>query len=328
MGRPFIELRARLLPHLEGLDDVLFLDVVEVSEIDTALEAFADLRDVVLLPPQTLDGEVVGHHGAAPDEARLGVPADQAAADDTAGDVADLAGAEDRADLGGAELHFLVLRLQHALQGRLDLLDRLVDDRVEADLDALAVGLGLGPAVGPDVEAEDDRVGGHRQVHVGLGDGADAAVHDAQVHLLADVQLEQRVLQGLDRARAVTLDDEVELLDLTGLDDLLPVLDRDALAGAGHGRVPLAGRAALGDLPGHAVLLDHQEGVAGAGDRGQAEHLHRTGRARLGDRLAVLVHHGAHPAVGVADDHGVADPQRAALHQDGGHGAAAAVEAG
>ena len=48
--------------------------------------------------------------------------------------------AEDLADLGGAELRLFVLRLEHALERRLDLVDRLVDDRVVADVDALAVG--------------------------------------------------------------------------------------------------------------------------------------------------------------------------------------------
>ena len=36
--------------------------------------------------------------------------------------------------------------------------------------------------------------------------------------------------------------------------------------------VALAGRPALGDLPGHAVLVDDEEVVAGAGDRGETEH--------------------------------------------------------
>ena len=74
-----------------------------------------------------------------------------------------LRGPEDLADLGGAELDLLVLRLEHALERRLDLVDGLVDDRVVADVDALAVGqLGDLP-VGPDVEADDDRVRRHRR---------------------------------------------------------------------------------------------------------------------------------------------------------------------
>src|SRR4051795_6907241 len=90
---------ARLLAHLEGLDDVLDLDVVERSEADTALVALADLGDVVLEPAQRLDGEVVGDDGAVSDQPGLGVPVDRAAAHDRTGDVADPRHAEDLADL-------------------------------------------------------------------------------------------------------------------------------------------------------------------------------------------------------------------------------------
>src|SRR5699024_8648588 len=72
----------RLLAHLEGLDDVALGDVVEGPEADAALETFADLGDVVLLPPQRLDGEVVPHDDAVPQQPGLGVPADRPGPDD------------------------------------------------------------------------------------------------------------------------------------------------------------------------------------------------------------------------------------------------------
>src|SRR3712207_9060602 len=75
----------------------------------------------------------------------------------------------------------LVLRLEHALEGRLDLLDRLVDDRVVPDVHALAVGELGGLTLGSDVEAQDDDVVGQRQVDVALGDATDAAVDDPQI---------------------------------------------------------------------------------------------------------------------------------------------------
>src|SRR6059058_3056519 len=59
---------ARLLADLEGLDDVLDLDVVERPQADTALVAVADLGDVVLEAPQRLHGEVVGDDGAVTDQ--------------------------------------------------------------------------------------------------------------------------------------------------------------------------------------------------------------------------------------------------------------------
>src|SRR3954468_22688815 len=131
---------ARLLLHLEGLDDVVDRDVVVVAERDTALETFTHLGRVVLEPPQPRDGEVVGDDDAVTHQPRLGVAHDGAAAHDTAGDVAELARPEDLADLGGAELCLLELRLEHAAQARFDILDRGVDDRVVADVDLLAFG--------------------------------------------------------------------------------------------------------------------------------------------------------------------------------------------
>src|SRR6478609_6481316 len=138
------------LPHLERLDDVALLDVLEVAQDQTALEALADLGGVVLLALQRGQVEVVGHDRAA---------ADHAAGDHATGDVADLGRAEDRADLRLPQGRLLELRLEHALEGRLDLVDRLVDDRVVPDLDTLAVRQLRRLALRADVEADDDRVG-------------------------------------------------------------------------------------------------------------------------------------------------------------------------
>src|SRR5215470_1142763 len=88
----------------------------------------------------------------------------------------------------------------------------------------------------------------------------------------------------------------------------------------------LARLPALGDLPGHPVVGDDEEVVARVGHGGQAEHLDRTGRQGLGDGLVVLVQHGPDPAERLAAHDRVTDVQRAALHQNGGHRAAALVQ--
>src|SRR5690606_3870064 len=103
---------AGLLPHLERLDDVSDPDVV-VADADTALEALADLGRVVLEPAQGRHREVVGDDDTVADEPRLAVAHDRARADQATGDVADPRHPEDLADLGGAELDLLELRLQH-----------------------------------------------------------------------------------------------------------------------------------------------------------------------------------------------------------------------
>ncbi len=128
------------------------------TEVDAALEALADLGDVVLEASQTGDLEAFDDDDTVARDARLGATLDLAALDHRSGDVAELGRAEDLADLGGARLALLVLRLEHALEGELDLLDRLVDDRVVADLDAFLLGVLRVLAFGANVEADDDGV--------------------------------------------------------------------------------------------------------------------------------------------------------------------------
>src|SRR3984957_16412928 len=149
---------AWLLPHFEGLDHVTDLDV-SIADADTALKAFADFGRVILEPAQRVDAEVVLHHDTVPDQPGPAVPDDSAGANDRTGHVADLWHPEDLAHLGGTELHLFELGLEHALERGFDLVDRLVDDRVVPDVDALALRQLARPAGRPDVEADDHRIG-------------------------------------------------------------------------------------------------------------------------------------------------------------------------
>src|SRR3954449_5087641 len=315
---------ARLLADLERLDDVLDLDVVERPQADTALVALADLGDVVLEAAQGLDGEVVGDDDPVADQPGLRVPVDGPAADDRAGDVADARHPEDLADLRRAERDLLVLRLEHALEGRLDLLDRLVDDRVVPDVDALAVGQLRRLTLGPDVEAQDDDVVGQRQVDVALGDRADATVDDPQRDVVAHLDLHQRLFERLHGARVVALDDQVELAVL--LERRVEVLEADPLAHLRVLRVADAGLPAVGDLPGDTVLLDDEERVTGPRHGGEADDLHRPRGQGLLELVAVLVEQRPDAPVGVAGHDRVALAQRAALDQHCGDGATALVQ--
>src|SRR3954467_12305432 len=315
---------ARDLAHLEGLDHVVDLDVVERPEADTALVALADLGRVVLEPAEGPPRQVVGDHGTVTHEPRLRVADDRAAANQRTGDVADLRHPEDLADLRRAELDLLVHRLEHALEGGLDLVDGLVEDRVVPDVHPLAVGQLGGLALGPDVEAQDDDVVGQRQVDVALGDATDAAVDDPQRDVVAHLDLHQRLFERLDGARVVALDDQVELTGL--LERGVEVLQADPLPHGRVLRVADAGLATVGDLPGDAVLLDHQEGVTGTRHGGQADDLDRARRQGFLELVAVLVEQRPDATVGVAGHDGVALAQRAALDEHRGDGAAALVQ--
>src|SRR5690606_21091361 len=69
----YTDLRARLLPLLVGLDDVVHLDVVVLAQGQTTFEALADRDGVILEPAQRRDLQVFRDHHVVPQQARLGV---------------------------------------------------------------------------------------------------------------------------------------------------------------------------------------------------------------------------------------------------------------
>ena len=105
------------------------------GEADAALVVRLDLADVVAEAAQRLDPVGGDDLAAAPD---AGAAADDpAVGDERAGDDRALADAEDLADLGAALDDLDDLRLEQALEGRLDVVGQLVDDVVQPDVDAL-----------------------------------------------------------------------------------------------------------------------------------------------------------------------------------------------
>ena len=207
---------------------------------------------------------------------------DLALGDERAGDRADPRGFEQLAHLGLAERGLDLGGLEHALHRRAQLLDRAVDDRVGADLDALAVGDLAGVADGPHVEGEDHALGGGREHHVGLVDAADAAVDDVDLDLLLG-ELGDLVLDRLERPRDVGLDDQAELLDGALLGELEDVLEGDLAPGAARERLGLQAVGALArELAGAALVLDDAHVLARLGHAVEAEHLDRlAGRRAL-----------------------------------------------
>lgn len=122
-----------------GFDGVAFLDVVASLEGDTALEVGGDFLDVVF---ETLEGgDVAGEdHHAVADEAGFVGTGDFTVDDIGTGDVADLGDVEDLAHFDHRGDFFLDDGLEHAFHGFLDFLDGVVDDGVEADVDAFLLG--------------------------------------------------------------------------------------------------------------------------------------------------------------------------------------------
>src|SRR6266508_2372155 len=314
---------SRDLDHLECFDLVAFLDILEVLQADAALVAGRDRAGVLLDAAQRADPPLVDDHAVA-DQPGPRAPGDLAGGDVRAGDHPDPRHAAELPDRGGAELALLVLGGQQALQRLLDVLDHLVDDRVQADVHALAGGQVAGGRGRPDREADDDRAGRGGEGDVVLGDGAGGLVQDAQPHL-GHVQLAKRVVDGLDRAHHVGLDHQWQLLELALADPGEQVLQARRAA-AGDRRLALARLPGLGDRAGDPLVGDGPDLVAGARWRRQADDLDRLRGDGGGDLLAVLVEHRPDPPVGGAGDHRVADLQGAAADQDGGDRAAALVQ--
>ena len=244
---------------------------------------------------------------------------DGAVGDHAARDRSNLRGAEDLADLRGAHCLLLVDRLEHASQGGLDLIDGVVDDRVVPNVNVLLVSHTLGMGGRANVEAHDDGVGSGSQRDIGLGNGTDAAVNNAQVNLVAHIDLGQGILERLNRTSTVTLENEQQLLGLALLQLLKQLVKglatrRPGLLGSTH-----AGLTLFSNLARLAVVVDNQEVVASAGYGGQPKNLHRGSRSSLVDALTLIIDHGAHTSIGGPGNDGIANMQGATLDQGGGH---------
>ena len=229
----------------------------------------------------------------------------------------------DLTDLDLAADDFFVFRRKQAGHGRLDVVQRVVNDLIGADVDLLGVRRPARVGVGAHVERDDQRVGRSRQHDVGLADRADAGMHDADAHFLVLVQREQRSRQRLDGALHVGLDDDVQVLDMALLNLMEQIVEGDLL-GLHQLRALLLD--ALLRNGADELLVQCRQLVAGLRHVGKSEHLDRHGRRRFLDVLAAVVDHRADLAVGRARDDGIADAECAVLHQHRRHRAAPFVE--
>ena len=99
-----------------------------------------------------------------------------------------------------------------------------------------ALGRGARLRVGADVEADDRRLRGGGEAHVGFGDAADAGMHDLRRHLVG-AELVERLHDRLDRALHVALDDDREELLALHLQAVHHLLERAARAGGARRRL-------------------------------------------------------------------------------------------
>ena len=132
----------------------------------------------------------------------------------------------------------------------------------------------------------------------------------------------------LDGARDVALEHEVEVLDAALLQGGEEGLQRDAALDALRELLGAeALRAKLREMTGLALVLDDAADLSGGRRVVEAEDLDRVARTGVLELLAPIVVERAHLAPGVAGDHRVAHPQRAAVDEHRRDRAAADVEA-
>ena len=178
---------------------------------------------------------------------------------------------------------FALLGRQHAAHGRLDLIHRVIDDVVVAQVHTALLSASLrAPAVGTRVEADNHGLRSDRQVDVGLADAADRRVHDLHTHFVG-AELEQRGGQGFLRTLHIGLDDERQGLGFALAQVLEHVLELGGLL-LGQLDIAVLASAEGGDFTGAAFVAQHHELVAGTRHIRQTLDLDRNRRTGLGRR--------------------------------------------
>ncbi len=148
-------------------------------------------------------------------------------------------------------------------------------------------------------------------------------------HVDADLlvgQRHQRLLQSFHRTLHVGLDHQVQRQLAFALAELRHDVFHAAARRGHQARLAALGFALLRHVLGQALVVDHNEVVAGIRHAGQTQHLHRDRRTRLGRLPAGLVEQRTHAAVLHAAHQVVAALQAALLHQHRRHRAAALVQ--
>src|SRR5438094_4284441 len=197
---------ARHLLRTVALDHVADLDVIEVLDADSALEALAYFAHVFLESPKrryraVIDLDSIADHANAP------LTVDDATAYGAPSDGADARDLEHLAYLGFAENDLTLLGPQESLERRPHVVHRLVNDAIEANVDTLALGSRSRVVVRSNVEAENDRTRSLREQNIAFGDRANATMDDIDVDL-AGRELHERVGERFGRSALVGLEQD------------------------------------------------------------------------------------------------------------------------
>src|SRR6266496_3647106 len=150
----FLKFRRRHSLDYIGFDLVADLDVVEVLKTDTAFEAFAYFGCVILESAQRSDVAFPGDDAIA-NQTRARLAADNAVDDHGAGHRTNLGHFEDFAYFRLAENLFLLYLLEHSNHRGFNFFLDLINDRMQANVDAFLFSQITRPRFRANVEADD-----------------------------------------------------------------------------------------------------------------------------------------------------------------------------
>src|SRR5713101_296781 len=310
--------------HLEVLDHVIGLDVVEVLESDAAFVTGLDFARVVLEALERTDF-AVPYDPPVAHQARPRTALNLAVRDHRAADRGPLHH-EGLTHLRSPKRLLAIGRCKQPLHRFADIVYRLVDNRVEANLDAFLFRELRGLLFGPHIKAEDNRLGGRGQRDVGFRNRADGSMNQVELDFVGRKPL-QRIGERLDRAVHVALDNDAQLLHLTRRHLLAQVFERDA-AGLLQYTLALLRTPELGDLTRLRLFGHPDKRRTGLRYRREPENLDRRRRSGLGQTLPEMVQHRAYASERGAAHKRIALMECAFLDQHRRHGTAAAIQLG
>src|SRR5713226_19714 len=315
--------RSAHLGNTEAFQDIADLYVVEIGDARAAFKTGADFAGVILESLQRAELRCVNHRPIA-QHADLCIALQDAIHDVATRDRPCALNAERVAHFGAAKIRFRNHRLEQAFHGLLQLVRYFVDDGMGADVHMLLLRQVQRLAVRPYADRNHDRAGCGSQKHVILCDRADARTDNLQLHLVGR-KFRQHFAEHFHGALHVALDHNSQFLDVSGLQLLVELVERDARAAdARHRRIALFALAVFDDVP-RLAFVGHLKEVARIRHTLQTEHFDGRRRRRVFHYTAAIVKHSAHFSENRPADEEVPGVQRAILHQYRSHWAASLI---